>query len=115
RVQGLVAFPGMIDAHVHLRDLDLSYKEDFTSGTAAAAAGGFTTVLDMPNTIPPTDSATRLHVKMERANRKILTNVGVNVAAVHKAAEVSKISRLGAYSLKLYMPKPISPLNIQDA
>jgi len=114
RTDGLVAFPGMIDAHVHLRDMDLSYKEDFTTGTAAAAAGGFTTVLDMPNTIPPTDSATRLHVKMERANRKILTNVGFHVAAVPKAAEVSRMSRLGAYSLKLYMPKPISPLNIQD-
>jgi len=114
RVRGLVAFPGMIDAHVHLRDLDLSYKEDFTSGTAAAAAGGFTTVLNMPNTIPPTDSATRLDEKIERARRKILTNVGFHVAAVPKAAEVTRMSMLGAYSLKLYMPKPISPLNIQD-
>src|SRR5207245_4012346 len=110
----LVALPGLVDAHVHLRDLALSYKEDFTSGTAAAAAGGFTTVLDMPNTIPPTDSATRLDEKIERAHRKILTNVGFHVAAVPRAAEVSRMSMLGAYSLKLYMPNPISPLNIQD-
>src|SRR5256712_13234823 len=113
RVRGLVAFPGMIDAHVHLRDLDLSYKEDFTSGTAAAAAGGFTTVLDMPNTMPPTDSATRLDEKIERARRKILTNVGFHVAAVTKAAEVTTMFRFGALSFKLFMPKPSFPPNIQ--
>lgn len=114
RADGLVAFPGMIDAHVHLRDLGLSYKEDFTSGTAAAAAGGFTTVLDMPNTLPPTDSATRLNEKTERARGMILTNVGFHVAAVPNSVQISEMSTLGAYSLKLYMPKPIHPLDVQD-
>jgi len=114
RTDGLVAFPGMIDAHVHLRDMDLSYKEDFTTGTAAAAAGGFTTVLDMPNTLPPTDSSSRLIEKIERAQNKILTNVGFHVAAVPDSAQISQMSRLGAYSLKLYMPNPISPLDVQD-
>jgi dihydroorotase len=114
RTDGLIAFPGMIDAHVHLRDMDLSYKEDFTTGTAAAAAGGFTTVLDMPNTLPPTDSSSRLIEKIERAQSKILTNVGFHVAAVPDSAQISQMSRLGAYSLKLYMPNPISPLDIQD-
>jgi dihydroorotase len=114
RADGLVAFPGMIDAHVHLRDLDLSYKEDFTSGTAAAAAGGFTTVLDMPNTEPPTDSAKRLNEKIEKAQGMILTNVGFHVAAVPNPVQISQMSRMGAYSLKLYMPKPISPLDVQD-
>src|SRR2546427_10523150 len=103
RVRGLVAFPGMIDAHVHLRDLDLSYKEDFTSGTAAAAAPGFTTVLDMPNTIPRTDSATRLDEKIERAHRKILTNVGFHVAAVPQAAESNRESMVRAYSFEMYI------------
>ncbi len=114
RATGLVAFPGMIDAHVHLRDLDLSYKEDFTSGTAAAAAGGFTTVLDMPNTVPPTDSTKRLNEKIEKAHTKILTNVGFHVAAVPDSTQISRMSTLGAYSLKLYLPKPISPLDIQN-
>ncbi len=58
---GLLALPGMIDAHVHLRDLELSYKETFETGTQAAAVGGFTTVLDMPNTRPPTSSASNLN------------------------------------------------------
>jgi len=49
---GLFALPGMIDAHVHLRDLEYSYKETFETGTRAAAAGGYTTVFDMPNSRP---------------------------------------------------------------
>src|SRR5437870_13907960 len=107
RVRGLVAFPGMIDAHVHLRDLDLSYKEDFTSGTAAAAAGGFTTVLDMPNTLPPTDSGQRLLEKARRASKNILVNVGFHAAAVGDRAEVKTMKMAGAFSIKLYLPKPI--------
>ena len=49
-----ITLPGLIDCHVHLRDQDLSYKEDFFSGTAAAAAGGVTTLIDMPNNRPVT-------------------------------------------------------------
>src|SRR5690242_20445723 len=78
---GLYALPGMIDVHVHLRDMQLSYKEDFASGTAAAAAGGFTTILDMPNTLPPTDSVQMLIEKQKRAARKVRVNVGFHAAA----------------------------------
>jgi len=52
---GLVAAPGFIDAHVHLRDPGQTYKEDLASGTLAAAYGGVTTVLCMPNTVPVLD------------------------------------------------------------
>ena len=45
--------PGFIDTHVHLRDLKQSYKETIETGSKAAISGGFTTVLTMPNTIPP--------------------------------------------------------------
>ena len=69
--KGLIAIPGLIDAHVHLRDMELAYKEDFSSGTLAAAAGGFTTILDMPNTKPPTTSEERLREKIERAKATI--------------------------------------------
>src|SRR5215831_19047387 len=79
---GLYALPGLIDVHVHLRDMELSYKEDFTTGTSAAAAGGFTSVLDMPNSRPVVDSAERLRERVEIASRKILVNVGFHVAAV---------------------------------
>src|SRR5882672_270434 len=55
--QGLHILPGAIDVHVHFRDPGYPHKEDFATGTAAAAFGGVTTVFDMPNTIPPTGTA----------------------------------------------------------
>ena len=54
---GLVLAPGFVDAHVHFREPGQEYKEDIESGSRAAAAGGFTSVLMMPNTEPPLDSA----------------------------------------------------------
>jgi dihydroorotase len=54
--QGLVVAPGLIDIHVHLREPGQAYKETIASGTAAAAAGGFTSVCAMPNTVPVNDS-----------------------------------------------------------
>ena len=53
---GLVLAPGLIDLHVHLREPGQGWKETIASGTRAAAAGGFTTVCAMPNTVPVTDS-----------------------------------------------------------
>jgi dihydroorotase len=55
--KGLVVAPGLIDIHVHLREPGQGYKETIATGTAAAAAGGFTTVCAMPNTTPVNDSA----------------------------------------------------------
>jgi dihydroorotase len=54
--KGLVVAPGLIDIHVHLREPGQSYKETIATGTAAAAAGGFTSVAAMPNTIPVNDT-----------------------------------------------------------
>ena len=54
--KGLIVAPGLIDIHVHLREPGQSYKETIATGTAAAAAGGFTTVCAMPNTVPVNDT-----------------------------------------------------------
>ena len=54
--KGLIVAPGLVDIHVHLREPGQGYKETIASGTAAAAAGGFTAVCAMPNTIPVNDS-----------------------------------------------------------
>jgi dihydroorotase len=53
---GLIVTPGLVDIHVHLREPGQSYKETIATGTAAAAAGGFTSVAAMPNTVPVNDS-----------------------------------------------------------
>src|SRR3989344_4536992 len=54
--------PGLIDCHVHLREPGLAYKEGFLTGSMAAAKGGITTFLDMPNTIPPTTTIAALEI-----------------------------------------------------
>ena len=63
----ILRLPGLVDAHVHLRQPGYEHKEDFFSGTAAALAGGVTTVLDMPNTNPPTATPERLLAKARLA------------------------------------------------
>ena len=60
---GKYVIPGAIDEHVHCREPGLTYKEDFTTCTKSAAAGGVTTVYEMPNTLPPVDDASRLKEK----------------------------------------------------
>ena len=72
--RGLHVLPGAIDVHVHFRDPGYPHKEDWQTGTAAAAFGGVTTVFDMPNTIPPTGTASSAggqapHRRRERARR----------------------------------------------
>ncbi len=57
---GLVVAPGLVDIHVHLREPGQTWKETIATGTAAAAAGGFTTVVAMPNTVPVNDSVESL-------------------------------------------------------
>ena len=67
---GLVVAPGLIDIHVHLREPGQSHKETMASGTRAAAAGGFTTVVAMPNTNPSADSAATITWIKERHRAK---------------------------------------------
>lgn len=110
----LLVLPGLIDAHVHLRDEGKAYKEDFFTGTAAAAAGGVTTVLDMPNNNPVTMSAETLRKRMEIARSKILVNVGFYSEFPEGLEEIKNIVKAGALSFKLYMSEKIGGLNIDD-
>ena len=74
---GLHVLPGAIDVHVHFRDPGYPHKEDWESGTAAAAFGGVTTVFDMPNTIPPTGTAEILAAKHAIAASKAHVDFGL--------------------------------------
>lgn len=65
--EGLVAVPGLVDMHVHLRDPGQTHKEDIISGCRAAAAGGVTSLLAMPNTVPTTDSAETVKYILDKA------------------------------------------------
>jgi len=113
-LKNLLVLPGLIDEHVHLRDERKEYKEDFQTGTAAAAAGGFTTVLDMPNNEPVTMSAHTMRNRMEIASRKILVNVGFYSEFPKKLPETKDIVSQGAVGFKLFMGCQIGGLNIDD-
>jgi len=67
--------PGFLDMHVHLRDPGYEYKEDLESGGRAAAAGGFTSVLCMPNTKPVTDTGSRVRAIQEKAQESTRTKI----------------------------------------
>ncbi|MGA3297727.1 MAG: dihydroorotase family protein [Candidatus Bathyarchaeia archaeon] len=112
--RGLLALPGLIDAHVHLRDMDLSYKETFETGTKAAAAGGFTTVIEMPNTRPPTISATALVDKIGHARNQIYTNIAFQAALVDDQMEMQKMKEQGAVAFKLFLNKSLETFNSSD-
>ncbi|MDR0318856.1 MAG: dihydroorotase family protein [Nitrososphaerota archaeon] len=113
-LHGLLVLPGLIDGHVHLRDEEKAYKEDFTSGTSAAAAGGFTTVLDMPNNQPITNSVKALRNRLELAKRRALVNVGLYTEFPENLADIPRIRREGAIGFKLFMGNQIGGLNLDD-
>lgn len=101
-LKGLIVLPGLIDVHAHLRDPGFTYKEDFSTGTRAAAAGGFTTILDMPNTNPPTNTVKAFKQKLEIAYKKSIIDFGFH-AGVGKLPDIKPLSRLKPASFKIYM------------
>lgn len=113
-VKGNLVLPGLIDVHVHLRDLGLSYKEDFKSGTCAAAAGGFTTVLDMPNTKPPTNSPDGVKEKIERASRQLFVNIGFYGDFPVEMKNFDEMVQLGVIGFKVNLYNPTTELNVDD-
>src|ERR1051326_1969301 len=84
--RGLVVCPGLIDLHVHLRDPGQAAKEAIASGTAAAARGGFTSVVCMPNTSPPIENAGIVALIREKALREGIVNVFVTGAITKNIA-----------------------------
>ncbi len=75
---GKLLLPGMIDAHVHFREPGASHKETWATGSASAAAGGVTTVVDQPNTSPPTVTGEAFADKRELATNASLVDFGIN-------------------------------------
>jgi dihydroorotase len=77
-LKGLLLLPGAIDVHVHMRDDAQSHKEDWFTGTSAAAAGGVTTVIDQPNTDPPITTRRRLDDRINRASSQAIVDFLIN-------------------------------------
>ena len=92
---GMYVLPGGVDVHVHSRDPGFTEKEDFGTLTEAAAAGGVTTVLDMPNTVPAVDSAGVLESKAALARSKARVDFGLwgllrSSTAANRSREISQ-------------------------
>ncbi len=101
---GLIVLPGVIDVHVHLRDPGATYKEDFRSGTAAAAAGGVTTVFDMPNGNPPTKDVESFRMKVKAAEGKALVDYALyGLITMGNSSELLPLADAGAIGFKCYM------------
>ena len=92
--EGVVALPGAIDIHVHLRGLNLSYKEDEYTGTRAAAKGGFTIVVDMPNTRPYVNNRSSLLLKLEEFKRKAIVDYSLHIGIPENDYDLNEVIEL---------------------
>jgi len=108
-----IRLPGLIDPHVHLRDPGATHKEDFTTGTKAAIAGGFTLVLDMPNNPgDPTVSAGALARKRDAADGKLFCDVGLYYGATPNNSSSYEDVVNNVFGLKLYLDHTTGDLKI---
>ena len=101
-LEGRILLPGAIDVHVHFRQPGFEQKEDFASGSSAAACGGVTTVCDMPNTHPPVTTADRFRAKRDVAERASRVDFGLWAGGTD-LAEIEAMAALGAVGVKVYM------------
>lgn len=98
---GMLVLPGFIDTHSHHREPGFTHKEDILSATRAAAAGGVTTSIGMPNVDPPATTAERYQAMLKLYGQKALVDFNVNPAPT-VAMEVPKLAEAGALGFKVF-------------
>ncbi len=102
--QGRYVLPGCIDSHVHFREPGYTHKEDWETGTAAAACGGVTTVFEMPNTNPPTGTVAALKQKQELAGSKAYVDFGIyGLLDENNLDQLEPLIDAGAAAFKCFM------------
>lgn len=101
--ENAILLPGFIDSHVHLRDMDQSYKETLETGTKAAITSGVTTVLAMPNTSPPLSTIKTIQRYVSMKNQ-LYCNVGLftTVKQGFDLEKLDSISSEGIFGIKIY-------------
>jgi len=92
-----LVLPAPVDVHAHLRDLELSHKGDFASETQAAAVGGISFVVDIPNSRPPTLTASAFDAKKQRMPGRIAVDLGLNLGVQGNDEELEKVKDNIAY------------------
>lgn len=109
-----VMLPGVTDVHVHLRVPGGEHKETYATGTAAALAGGVTTVLDMPNTTPPTTTRSHWLAKCAAAQQDARCTVGIFAGASRDNADTIATMFDVACALKIYVSTTFGPLRVDQ-
>jgi carbamoyl-phosphate synthase/aspartate carbamoyltransferase/dihydroorotase len=110
----MLELPGLIDAHVHLREPGATHKEDFRTGTAAALAGGFTTVLAMPNTQPPLTDKKSLETVAALAAPKAYCDYGFFLGAGEDNLESAAALSHRVSGMKMYLDQTYGPLRLDS-
>lgn len=99
--------PGLVDTHAHMRDPGFTHKEDWAHGSRAAAAGGVTTVIDMPNVEPPPSTAERYAAHTANVARQAVVDFGHHAAGTIPS-EIPGIAAAGAVGFKVFMKRDVA-------
>ena len=112
---GRYVLPGIVDGHVHFREPGLDYKEDFGTGSRAAVMGGVTTVLDMPNTLPPTSSGELVAQKRIMAEARAYCDFGLLGLLVQDSVpELPAMAAAGVAGFKCFLGKSTGNIGPPD-
>ncbi|MBF0276730.1 MAG: dihydroorotase [SAR324 cluster bacterium] len=110
---GLVLIPGVIDPQVHFRDPGLTHKEDLHTGSCAAAAGGVTSFLEMPNNNPPIVTAELMAEKKRNAAKKCVVNYNFFIGATpHNLEELNRVENV--CGIKIFMGSSTGDLLVSE-
>jgi allantoinase len=112
---GRYVLPGVIDGHVHFREPGFEYKEDWRTGSTAAALGGVTTVIDMPNTNPKTDTVEGVELKKKLAEEKSYVDFGIIGLLVQDSVPALRsIAEAGVVGYKCFLGETIGKIPAPD-
>jgi dihydroorotase len=112
---GLHVLPGVIDGHVHFREPGLEYKEDWRTGSTAAVMGGVTTVIEMPNTNPKTDTVENVELKRRLAEEKSYVDFGIIGLLVQDSVpQLRPMAEAGVVGYKCFLGETIGNIPAPD-
>jgi dihydroorotase len=112
---GRYVLPGVIDGHVHFREPGFEYKEDWRTGSTAAVMGGVTTVIDMPNTSPKTDTVEGVELKKKLAEEKSYVDFGIIGLLVQDSVPALRsIAEAGVVGYKCFLGETIGKIPAPD-
>jgi dihydroorotase len=113
--KGALTLPSGIDVHVHFREPGMEHKEDWFTGSCSAAAGGITSVVEQPNTIPPTTDKKSFRQKLKLATRKSVIDFGINGGVTAATEKLAGLWESGVLAFgEIFMAESTAGLGIGD-